>query len=193
MKRANGFTIVELLIVIVVIGILAAISIVTYNGLQDRAHDASRRSGASNIAKIIGLIATERGADAIGIGSGCGSQGHGTGYYTGVYDPSKRIIDCLVDMGYPDAAKILDPNGCDVNGPSCHRSESRYMVVSCRKNGRPAAYALTRIKSEPQNASLMSELCDTGSVLGWADDARTWSGCADAVGNYCINHAVRAY
>jgi prepilin-type N-terminal cleavage/methylation domain-containing protein len=33
----RGFTIVELLIVIVVIGILAAITIVAYNGIQDRA------------------------------------------------------------------------------------------------------------------------------------------------------------
>jgi prepilin-type N-terminal cleavage/methylation domain-containing protein len=36
-KKQTGFTIVELLIVIVVIGILAAITIVAYNGIQDRA------------------------------------------------------------------------------------------------------------------------------------------------------------
>jgi prepilin-type N-terminal cleavage/methylation domain-containing protein len=37
MDNSSGFTIVELLIVIVVIGILAAISIVAYNGMQARA------------------------------------------------------------------------------------------------------------------------------------------------------------
>lgn len=36
-KQQSGFTIVELLIVIVVIGILAAITIVAYNGVQNRA------------------------------------------------------------------------------------------------------------------------------------------------------------
>ena len=40
-KRRQGFTIVELLVVIVVIGVLAAITIVAYNGMQARAYNAS--------------------------------------------------------------------------------------------------------------------------------------------------------
>ncbi len=42
----QGFTIVELLIVIVVIGILAAITIVSYNGVTQRANTASAQSAA---------------------------------------------------------------------------------------------------------------------------------------------------
>ena len=48
-RPANGFTLVELLIVIVVIAILASISIVAYNGIQSRAHDAAIRSDLRNI------------------------------------------------------------------------------------------------------------------------------------------------
>jgi len=48
-KQQKGFTIVELLIVIVVIGILAAIVIVAYTGVQNRANDAAVQSDLRNM------------------------------------------------------------------------------------------------------------------------------------------------
>lgn len=52
-KNKHGFTIVELLIVVVVIAILAAISIVAYNGIQERARDSERVSDMAAIQKIL--------------------------------------------------------------------------------------------------------------------------------------------
>lgn len=43
-KRQSGFTIVELLIVIVVIGILATLVLVTFTGIQKKARDSQRQT-----------------------------------------------------------------------------------------------------------------------------------------------------
>lgn len=48
-KRNQGFTIVELLIVIVVIGILALLVITTYSGIQAKARNSKRSSDVATI------------------------------------------------------------------------------------------------------------------------------------------------
>jgi prepilin-type N-terminal cleavage/methylation domain-containing protein len=54
MKRSrSGFTIVELLVVIVVIAILAAITIVAYNGIQQRAENIKTISGVNQAVKLL--------------------------------------------------------------------------------------------------------------------------------------------
>ena len=57
----RGFTIVELLIVIVVIGILAAITVVAYNGVQGRANDTAIQSDLSNLATKLEMYKVENG------------------------------------------------------------------------------------------------------------------------------------
>src|SRR5690606_12171852 len=57
----HGFTIVELLIVIVVIGILAAIAIVSYRGIQARASETALKSELGQIAKLIEIDRTMLG------------------------------------------------------------------------------------------------------------------------------------
>ena len=54
-NKQSGFTIVELLIVIVVIGILAAITIVAYNGIQQRAQTATLQSDLEGAAKQLAM------------------------------------------------------------------------------------------------------------------------------------------
>lgn len=90
-KKQKGFTIVELLIVIVVIAILATISVVAYNGVQDRAHDTAVKSDLSNFAKKIMLYHAEEGSYPPGNGSsataGVGNLALSRGSYdTDVYN-----------------------------------------------------------------------------------------------------------
>lgn len=55
MQKQTGFTIVELLIVIVVIAILAAVTVVAYNGISQQAKLSSVQTDLSNIHKAIQL------------------------------------------------------------------------------------------------------------------------------------------
>lgn len=60
--RSNrGFTIVELLIVIAVIGILASITVVAYNGVQAKSKQAKIRADLSSIEEMIEVYAARNG------------------------------------------------------------------------------------------------------------------------------------
>lgn len=60
--HSRGFTIVELLVVIVVIALLAAISIVAFNGVQQRAKNTQVVSGVNAYIKALGQYAVDNGA-----------------------------------------------------------------------------------------------------------------------------------
>lgn len=70
-KRVRGFTIVELLIVIVVIAILAAITILAYNGIQQRARNDQVIAGVQQYIKAISLYAAAKGQFPITTGDTC--------------------------------------------------------------------------------------------------------------------------
>src|SRR6478735_9272751 len=71
-KHRHGFTIVELLIVIVVIAILASITVVAYSGIQVRARDSQRLSDINAIAKALELYKTQNGQYPVAVGNSSG-------------------------------------------------------------------------------------------------------------------------
>lgn len=50
-KRQNGFTVVELLVVVVIIGILAVITVATFKGLQQRANESASATAVETANK----------------------------------------------------------------------------------------------------------------------------------------------
>lgn len=61
-RNKKGFTIVELLIVVVVIAILAAIAIVSYNGITGRSRAAISKTDLRALAQQMELFIVENGA-----------------------------------------------------------------------------------------------------------------------------------
>src|SRR5512146_1833584 len=60
-KRDQGFTIVELLIVIVVIGILALLVITTYSGIQAKARNSKRQTDIQSIQTQLEAFFSQNG------------------------------------------------------------------------------------------------------------------------------------
>ncbi|MDM2096408.1 type II secretion system protein [Mycobacteroides abscessus] len=79
--REKGFTIVELLIVIVVIGILAMIVVVAYNGVQTSANNASRLAEVKSWQKLFEAYKAANGRlPTLASGTYCLGKGFPIGY-----------------------------------------------------------------------------------------------------------------
>lgn len=87
----GGFTIVELLIVIVVIGILAAITTSVFNGVQKRARDSQRAQDISAIKKSLLLYNSAHG----GVQRTYSYAGNGTGGWN--YSAGSNWLSFLED------------------------------------------------------------------------------------------------
>jgi prepilin-type N-terminal cleavage/methylation domain-containing protein len=129
LKKTNrGFTIVELLIVIVVIGILAALVIVTYNGIQQKARDTERKTDVNAI------------------------HGQVEAYYAqnGKYPTLANVNDATFrsnNMKGLDPAALQDPKGTSqavcASGADCYLYVAAPANCDNAANGDCASYTLT--------------------------------------------------
>lgn len=96
-KSVSGFTIIELLIVIVVIAILASISLVSFSGTQARARDSIRIKDLKEVQKVVELYHAQNGSYPMSSsGSGawagnCTSYGASPQYIVGVEEFMPRL------------------------------------------------------------------------------------------------------
>ena len=150
-KGVNGFTIVELLIVIVVIGILAAISIVAYNNIQSKARYAQQTSELDRIGRSIQLWSAENGKTLGDSGAGWGGQG--VGYFTA------KNISGYTSLSVEDLLRASGYLNGEINESIFLRSS--IMVAPCTNSSSVRWVLLARVSPAPPKTPA-EQIADTG-------------------------------
>ena len=116
-QNKNGFTIVELLIVIVVIGILAAISMIAYSNVQANARYSAYRSDIQTINKAILMYYADNGSYPGAVTGSCWTNAStGTGNFISGLAPNylPKIPDVInFSSGQNYYAYCFTANGAD--------------------------------------------------------------------------------
>lgn len=101
MKTQQGFSIIEVLVIIVVIGILASIGIFAYTGLQRNARDTKRVANAESIIQAIELYARDKGEFPAPVES--------SENWEQSSERGEDFLKVLYDEGYLRGDPLLDP------------------------------------------------------------------------------------
>lgn len=105
-KSTSGFTIVELLIVVVVIAILASISVVAYTGIQGRARDSKRQADLKMVVNTLELYRVDNGGYPR-----CGATG---AYQAGGSLSGGFLSSCVADELVPNYIASIPVDPIDV-------------------------------------------------------------------------------
>jgi prepilin-type N-terminal cleavage/methylation domain-containing protein len=112
-RKQSGFTIVELLIVIIVIGILAALVLVTFTGVQQKARNTERQTDSKATASHLEVYYAKNGSMYPSLTDLNSANYNATGN-TFVADQLKGL----------DPASTCDPKDTGVATPPCDYASS---------------------------------------------------------------------
>lgn len=145
-NKTKGFTIVELLIVIVVIGILATLVIVTFTGIQQKARDSKRKTDINALDSHMEAFYASNG------------------YYPTLADLQNSTFVSTQLKGL-DPSALTDPKGGAIAATT---SPSNYGYVAAASSTSTATCSNTTASS-PTNA------CDSFTLTATLESGGTYS------------------
>jgi prepilin-type N-terminal cleavage/methylation domain-containing protein len=167
----TGFTIVELIVVVAVIGVLASIVMVNYSGAQAKARDTKRISQLTSIAEAITSYRLKYNDQLTSATCAGGYNAGGSGWFNYIgTNYTKDILSCLTDVGYLDKSYV-DPFGCgstggaNAPGYTCKRTGYSYMKSTCTISGQTVTVMMARLETQGDVADLQgaNALCSSSS------------------------------
>lgn len=176
MNKRRGFTIVELIVIIVIIGILAGIVAMVWPNYLKQTHDSERRSDVQQIASALDVYALQKNS-LMSTGSGCGKNNNGNGWVnrSGTAEYVKSIMTCLQEIEAIAGDPVIDPSGCIYDsGGVCSAPVRAYMKATCQKSGTTITYVMAHLETEPRIDSEVDALCDNGTVSGFDATTQKW-------------------
>jgi prepilin-type N-terminal cleavage/methylation domain-containing protein len=180
-KRSAGFTIIELLIVIVVIGILATLTFVVYKNITGKAQVAVTKNIVQQYTKALVGYQAEHGyypnidvltdvPNSAGVCLGTGYEGKGCGTRFGAGKESSQFnelmrpfIGTVPDIRPHTSSYHFDELNFDVTGILLQHLGSDGQTL----NGQPIdRYAITYALDEPDVQCVGGEVMQVGSIPG---------------------------
>ena len=131
-KSQKGFTLIELMIVVVIIGILAAIAIPNFIAMQDRAKEGSTKANMHTFQ----LAAEDYGVQKDGTYSDVASAVHGLLPQGGGNFKNPFSNSTAVNIAWEDRASMLNNPAAMVSGITSYAdsSTSNYNIMGVGKN-----------------------------------------------------------
>lgn len=163
-----GFTIVELLIVIVVIGILAAITIVAFNGVSQKARVAATQSALEQASKKLAIYQVTNGSYPAQLSDAGVTDSSGTSYQYSANNDANPATYCVTATVGTTSYYI---NNTDHTSPTSG---------GCPGDGVGGVAAITNLVSDPEATTYVV----SNGTFGWKNTR--WSGSSPASSAYTL-------